>query len=316
MPLIPPPVAYAIPGSWAAAWSAAPAWLKAAIDLSAKGAALLLAAWALTAALRRAPAALRHLTWLAAMAGLLVLPVLGHALPAWRIKARVEQAAVPAPVARVARAPAVAAANRAATTDVVTDVVPVADEMPLPAAVPPPLRPVDPLPARPAWRLAWWAWLGIAWLAGSLAFLVPLAAGVIAAARIARRARRCADPAWSDMTDLVHAAAAEMGLARPPALLLGAAGSMPMTLGLFRPAVLLPEDAAAWPAQRRRVVLIHELAHVRRRDCLTQLIGRVACAVHWFNPLAWLAVHRLRAEQEQACDDLVLAAGARPSDYA
>jgi hypothetical protein len=78
----------------------------------------------------------------------------------------------------------------------------------------------------------------------------------------------------------------------------------------------LPEEADDWPEDRRRAVLLHELAHVRRRDVLTQWLGLAACAAYWFNPLAWWASSRLRAEREQACDDLVLEAGERPCDYA
>ena len=53
-----------------------------------------------------------------------------------------------------------------------------------------------------------------------------------------------------------------------------------------------------------------------RRDCLTLFLARVACGVHWFDPVAWLALHQLRQLQERACDDRVLACGAKPSDYA
>jgi beta-lactamase regulating signal transducer with metallopeptidase domain len=61
---------------------------------------------------------------------------------------------------------------------------------------------------------------------------------------------------------------------------------------------------------------LHELAHVRRLDALSTLISRLACALHWYNPLVWLAAQRVRTLQERACDDAVLRAGAMPSEYA
>src|SRR5205085_11592476 len=82
------------------------------------------------------------------------------------------------------------------------------------------------------------------------------------------------------------------------------------------PRVTLPPAAADWPPTRCAAVLHHELAHVKRLDALTQLVAQAALALHWFNPLAWMAVRQMRLEREKACDDFVLAAGAKPSDYA
>jgi beta-lactamase regulating signal transducer with metallopeptidase domain len=90
----------------------------------------------------------------------------------------------------------------------------------------------------------------------------------------------------------------------------------PFTLGAFRPVILLPLDAQYWSSERLRIVLVHEAAHVARLDYIAQLVGTIACAIYWFNPIVWLAVTRLRAEAEHAADDRVLAAGVDGVTYA
>ena len=90
----------------------------------------------------------------------------------------------------------------------------------------------------------------------------------------------------------------------------------PCTWGVLTPVLLLPTAGDAWSESARHSALLHELAHVRRRDTVSALISRLACALHWYNPLVWLAAAHARNLQERACDDAVLRAGAIPSDYA
>jgi beta-lactamase regulating signal transducer with metallopeptidase domain len=90
----------------------------------------------------------------------------------------------------------------------------------------------------------------------------------------------------------------------------------PATGGLLRPRVLLPAGSATWPRDRVRAVLAHELAHVARRDCLTQAVAQVACALYWFSPLHRHAERRMAVERERACDEFVLRAGLCAHAYA
>jgi hypothetical protein len=91
---------------------------------------------------------------------------------------------------------------------------------------------------------------------------------------------------------------------------------MPVTFGTLRPAIVLPASCDTWAADRRQAVLLHELAHVARGDCLVQRITAVACACYWPHPGVWWAARRLRVERELACDDRVLAMGAGAREYA
>jgi hypothetical protein len=78
----------------------------------------------------------------------------------------------------------------------------------------------------------------------------------------------------------------------------------------------MPADALQWSDDRRRFILEHELAHVKRFDALTQAIAQLTATIFWFSPLVWLAIRRMRLERELACDEAVVEAGAVPSRYA
>ncbi|MGH7564819.1 MAG: HEAT repeat domain-containing protein, partial [Gemmatimonadota bacterium] len=110
--------------------------------------------------------------------------------------------------------------------------------------------------------------------------------------------------------------AERLGIGRPVRILFSEHLSVPATWGVLRPVVLLPIEAWDWDPEKSRIVLLHELAHVRRMDCLSFGLTEAASALWWFHPLLWLCRKRLRVEQERACDDVVLLDGIRATEYA
>jgi HEAT repeat protein/beta-lactamase regulating signal transducer with metallopeptidase domain len=325
-------------------------WLALLIALSVKG-ALILSLAAMTAlVLRRAAAASRHLVWSLALASLLVLPLLSVALPAWQWSVFPDEflsheslsaTTTPSPAAIVVEKPALAARADAApaTAGVHTNDVSAAQragqstrsfdalksgttseaDHNSPVASATAAAPIESSVAYEAQSLrnrslwGWIQWAMIGWLAGAALIVAHLFVGVARIWQLARRAETVRDADW---LMLVERLSRRIALTQTVALRRSARVTMPMACGLFRSSILLPADADDWSRERREVVLLHELAHVKRRDCLTQLMAQVACAIYWFNPLVWMATRRLRIERERACDDQVLDAGAKASDYA
>ena len=151
------------------------------------------------------------------------------------------------------------------------------------------------------------------WFVGAALGLISVLLGHLRLMRLGRQGYHVRTPEWEL---LLQQACDTLRLRRQVSLWQSADNLMPLTWGWWRPVVLLPAEAADWPVQRRRVVLLHELAHVKRWDCLTQTVARMVRAFYWVNPLVWLATRRMCVEREQACDDLVLDGGCKASDYA
>lgn len=87
----------------------------------------------------------------------------------------------------------------------------------------------------------------------------------------------------------------------------------PALVGVWRPRLYLPEDfEQRFDAAERQAILLHEAAHRARCDTGWNLLATVWALLHWFNPLAWWALQRMRADQELSCDALVLGAPSAP----
>lgn len=245
-------------------------------------AATALGAWSL----RRHSAAARHLVWTAGLVVLLILPLFSVSLPALQVPM------LPALTSygmTVQSAPPQHSEPNSVQSG--SEASPGSPGMP-------PVRASD-------WRI----FLAFVWALGTALSLGQMLVAWATLIRIRRKAKPLALANFS-------ALARSLGITSKIDLLEAQRGSMPMTFGWFRPQIFLPSDAMEWDEGRRRLVILHEMAHVRRLDCAAHLIARVALSLYWWNPLVWIAWREFLKERERAADDLVLSTGTRPSEYA
>ena len=245
-----------------------------------------------------AQAAWRNLLWRMGIVGLLLVPPASALLPALRVPVTAGWSQTPVVQFAVQSTPV-----PASETSV---------RLPPPVIVPPASRsvadnPETPLSSSPPLDLKQ---LGIAlaaalYLAGLLFFLLRLGVGLVSISLLRRRAAEITD---EGCLRCLRALKARLGIRAPVLLGTGEDLSGPTQVGCIHPLILLPARGLS-PLEENTLntILAHELAHVRRRDYLFNLISGLALALHWFNPLAWLGVRRLRQTSEQACDDWTVA---------
>ncbi len=265
---------------------------------SIKALLLLLVASGAALVLHRRSARLRAVVWSIALAGCLAIPLVAPLLPTWSVP-------MPAALARLtaskvpAQKPLPINMSEFVSQHQLTSVNISQEESTISTVR------NAPVP--------WQNWILAVWILGASALITRLGVGLWRVSAAVRRAHPVTDPRWLRHLDR---ALAQVSCRRHVRLLVSDRVEIPATVGLFRPAVLLPLRAATWLDDRRRAVLLHELVHVARFDWPARIIARLARAAYWFNPLAWWAVRRLDLEQELACDEEVLAFGTGASDYA
>jgi beta-lactamase regulating signal transducer with metallopeptidase domain len=241
---------------------------------------------------RHTSAATRHLIWSLTLVGTLLLPMVSIVLPGWTFTIGSAPKAADA-------APFVDRGNEFAASPSTPASVTVDADAP-------------PAGAR-RFNLSWPALIGVVYSGGVAVMLIALFVHRSSVRGCARRASDVGDPEWCR---LLTECARGMGVRSEVRLLRSREQSMPMTFGIRRPSILIPAIAETWTGDRRRAVILHELAHIARRDCLTQTLAFVACTLYWFHPAVWWVARRLQIERELACDDRVIAAGTRPREYA
>ncbi|HEU4723205.1 MAG TPA: M56 family metallopeptidase [Gemmatimonadaceae bacterium] len=286
-------------------------WNLPLVLLLIKATTILVAALGITLAMQRASAGARHLVWLVTLGALVLIPVLTawaplrlEVLPARAVAAPVDgPRTMEAPVATDAAPKGTIASNAAANATAPIAAAGVAD-----GTMSATSRLLAAIGDASLWSIALVLWGVVA-----LAIVASLTWSALVVRRLVRRSDPLDDQSW--LTPL-YEVSDRLGLREPPRLLMSRDAKMPFACGLATPTIVLPAECEQWSQERRLAVLLHELAHVRRRDLLGHTLGRVVCAVYWFHPLVWTAARQLRAESERACDDLALACGTRATDYA
>ncbi len=229
---------------------------------------------------RRQPPALRHQVWLAALMAVALLPMMAAA---------VEKLPLPQPQNRalnfVATIPqplvTVELPPTTSTTVSVATIAPASNGLPV------------------FWAAIFWLWS-----AGVLFLLV----------RLWRQQMRI----WRLRAEASPVSVAELGCEDSPVeLALSSKISSPILVGLWQPMILLPADIADWTiADERKAMIGHELAHLARRDHLTNLFQNLIGAVFFFHPVVRIACRQLQIERETACDDQIINSGVKPDLYA
>jgi GWxTD domain-containing protein len=171
------------------------------------------------------------------------------------------------------------------------------------ADVPDKFRAADALP-----------WLAPFWIAGVILFHLRTMASWMAARRLRRRGVCVAPGAWQERLNRLSGS---LRVSRPVVLLESCLAEAPAVIGYLRPVILVPVGVlAGMPAGQMEAILLHELAHIRRHDYLVNLLQTVVEGFLFYHPAVWWISGTIRAERENCCDDLAVAARGDVHEYA
>jgi len=292
------------------------------LDIVIKSTAILMVAFFMARLLRQTSASLRHYVWIVAILATLTLPLINVCVPKWTI----ETVALNHTAALFTQSNAVNAASRH-SLQATPAALPISTKQQMTltslSASEPQTQSVSAFSSVNHAELSGSEdataflpnavmLLNVFWLMGAAVMCMRL---LIMRMRLRSVSRECEVVTEGRLFDLLQAYRAELGHPQTVSLLITDQRAMPMTWGIMHPSILLPREAEIWPEHEVRCAFLHELAHVSRRDCLSQLLVQITCALYWFNPLVWFAARCVLLERELACDDIVLRNGTRASDY-
>jgi beta-lactamase regulating signal transducer with metallopeptidase domain len=168
-----------------------------------------------------------------------------------------------------------------------------------------------------AWAAAAQPWLVpglvVVYLTGAAMLALRLLASLLAVSRLRRRSQAVTADDWLEQ---LAAWRKRCGLRRAVELRHGGEVTVPIVIGVRRPAIIVPSDLLeSASGAKRDAILAHELAHIVRGDCGWQLLERVIGALLWFHPLFWFAGRRIGLLRERICDGFAVHHLGRRNEY-
>ena len=284
------------------------------INLTLKTSLILALTGLLNVLLQRASASVRHWFWSLAFVGIVLFPILSSILPVWQLEVlpvlngKVEEKATPSFEASAITLNT----NRQDGLNRHTQSSNTITQHSTFSNTPTQSEKPESMGKFYA-NINWSVWVLLIWIAGSLFVLTRTVFEILWFTVLARKGDVARNDDWRIFLEQLKS---RLSINRSIYVSFSKYSPIPLTFGLFRPIILLPQAARKWSAHQRETVLLHELAHVKRLDYATNILTYLACALYWYNPLAWIAARQLHIEREHASDDFVLRQGAENIDYA
>jgi beta-lactamase regulating signal transducer with metallopeptidase domain len=159
----------------------------------------------------------------------------------------------------------------------------------------------------------WIFWALCCWITGVAICLVYTLTGRIGVKHVCRKISPHGN---EDLKIHISSIAREMGIARKIEVVVSSRCRIPFTYRCIHPVLVIPTEAKDWPKSKLENILIHELAHIRRHDCVVLFLIRLLCSFFWYIPVMWIGLTHLQIEQEKICDSVAVQNGKQPFAYA
>ena len=260
-------------------------WFQFILDITIKGSLLLGVAFLILFFWKKASASARHLVLYLAIISLLSLPIISYFLPTWELS-----------FFNSVKAPQKVLSTE--NSDDFGKVSPLNDQ-----------NDNIKLPLKIHWSVA----LMALWTLGTVCILFRLFAGLIGRWWIVLKSSPIED---KELKELFTEYSEKLGISKDIRIIQSSKARIPITWGHIHPTILVPNDMHSWSEKRKVIVILHELAHIKRGDALTTSMVQFASVLYWFNPLIWAAIRQFYIEREHASDNVVITSGTKAADYA